>query len=216
MRILFDSKQTQFKSPFGTLTPGQRCKLSIHVPSAVQATRVVCLVQRENGEPYGVPVVLSEENGWHFLWEELPLRVGGETFEYSVRETKVKDYLADLSVSTDENGTTCFTLKNTWTPEYGVLALTKRDFADPETLLCGAGFELYLKVDAGTENAVYVPGTVDGYGILWAEFTTDENGSFTVENLPVCESLVQSLRETFKEGLVVHIEVFVPNNLRSS
>ena len=146
----------------------------------------VSLIQ--NGEPYGVPVLLSEENGWHFLCEELPLRVGGETFEYSVRETKVQDYSADLSVSTDENGTTCFTLKNTWTPEYVVLELTKRDFADPETLLSGAGFELYLKVDAGTENAVYVPGTVDGYGILWAEFTTDENGSFTVENLPVCES----------------------------
>ena len=53
MRILYDSKLLAHKDPFGTLTPGQRCKLTIHVPSAVQATRVVCLVQRENGEPYG-------------------------------------------------------------------------------------------------------------------------------------------------------------------
>ena len=51
MRILYDSKLLAHKDPFGTLTPGQKCKLTIHVPSAVQATRVVCLVQRENGEP---------------------------------------------------------------------------------------------------------------------------------------------------------------------
>ena len=29
MRILYDSKQPQFKTPFGTLTPGQVCTLHI-------------------------------------------------------------------------------------------------------------------------------------------------------------------------------------------
>ena len=53
MRILYDSKLLAHKDPFGTLTPGQKCKLSIHVPSTVQATQVVCLVQREDGTPYG-------------------------------------------------------------------------------------------------------------------------------------------------------------------
>ena len=52
MRILYDSKLLAHKDPFGTLTPGQKCKLSIHIPAAVQATKVVCLVQCENGEPY--------------------------------------------------------------------------------------------------------------------------------------------------------------------
>ena len=42
MRILFDSKQPQFKSPFGTLTPGQECTLRIHVPATVQASSVTC------------------------------------------------------------------------------------------------------------------------------------------------------------------------------
>ena len=40
MRILFDSKQSQFKTPFGTLVPDQSCTLNIHIPSSVQATRV--------------------------------------------------------------------------------------------------------------------------------------------------------------------------------
>ena len=50
MRILFDSKQTQFKSPFGTLIPAQECTLCIHIPASVQAKKVECCIQCENGE----------------------------------------------------------------------------------------------------------------------------------------------------------------------
>ena len=53
MRILYDSKLLAHKDPFGTLVPGQKCKLSIHIPVAVQASKVVCHVQREDGEPCG-------------------------------------------------------------------------------------------------------------------------------------------------------------------
>ena len=49
MRILFDSKQLQYKNPFGTLPPGQECTLNIHIPSAVQATRVDCLFDSADG-----------------------------------------------------------------------------------------------------------------------------------------------------------------------
>jgi len=49
MRILYDSKQPQFKTPFGTLTPGQVCTLHIHIPASVEATRVTCILQYENG-----------------------------------------------------------------------------------------------------------------------------------------------------------------------
>ena len=49
MRILFDSKQPKFKSPFGTLTPDQVCTLNIHVPSNLQATAVNCILTEENG-----------------------------------------------------------------------------------------------------------------------------------------------------------------------
>lgn len=49
MRILFDSQQIQYKNPFGTLEPDQECTLTIHIPSSVQATRVECIINYENG-----------------------------------------------------------------------------------------------------------------------------------------------------------------------
>ncbi len=50
MRILFDSKQLQYKSPFGTLVPDQVCTLNIHIPATVQATKVTCILNYEHGE----------------------------------------------------------------------------------------------------------------------------------------------------------------------
>ncbi len=52
MRILYDSKLLIHKDPFGTLTPGQKCRLNIHIPSTVQASRVVCHLLYESMEPY--------------------------------------------------------------------------------------------------------------------------------------------------------------------
>ena len=40
MRILYDSKLSQYKTPFGTLTPGQECILHVHVPTSVGASMV--------------------------------------------------------------------------------------------------------------------------------------------------------------------------------
>ena len=51
MRILFDSKQPQFKTPFGTLVPGQECTLHIHIPTTVGATAVSCRLQSQHGQP---------------------------------------------------------------------------------------------------------------------------------------------------------------------
>ena len=51
MRILYDSKQLQFKKPFGTLTPDQECTLQIHVPASVQATGVTCELLYDDHSP---------------------------------------------------------------------------------------------------------------------------------------------------------------------
>ena len=50
MRILYDSKLLQFKSPFGTLTPNQVCTLNIHVPASVQAKKVLCILNYADGD----------------------------------------------------------------------------------------------------------------------------------------------------------------------
>ncbi len=51
MRILFDSKDIQFKDPFGTLRAYQECTLRIHIPAAVQAQKVICEVLKEDHTP---------------------------------------------------------------------------------------------------------------------------------------------------------------------
>ncbi len=51
MRILFDSKQLQFKDPFGTLIPGQTCTMNIHIPTSVCATQVEIRLLQEDGAP---------------------------------------------------------------------------------------------------------------------------------------------------------------------
>ena len=64
MRILFDSKISQFKTPFGTLTPGQNCTLHIHIPSTVQATAVTCLIRNEDQSPaLSVPMEYQKKKG---------------------------------------------------------------------------------------------------------------------------------------------------------
>ena len=50
MRILFDSKLPQFKTPFGCLTPNEECTLTIHIPASVQTTSVTCVLNYEHGE----------------------------------------------------------------------------------------------------------------------------------------------------------------------
>ena len=49
MRILYDSKLLQHKTPFGTLVPDQICTLTIHIPSSVQANTVICDIGHEDG-----------------------------------------------------------------------------------------------------------------------------------------------------------------------
>ena len=64
MRILFNSKELFHKDPFGTLTPGEECRLTVHVPCSVQATMVQCIVSREDGTAaLTVDMPLSEQKG---------------------------------------------------------------------------------------------------------------------------------------------------------
>ena len=64
MRILFDSKQTIHKDPFGTLTPGQNCTLNVHVPSSVGAVKVECIIRLDGTDNEIIrPMTLSAEKG---------------------------------------------------------------------------------------------------------------------------------------------------------
>ena len=64
MRILFDSKKTMFKEPFGTLSVGQTCTLHIHIPSDVGAVQCQCLLFADDGgKTVTVPMFQEEVRG---------------------------------------------------------------------------------------------------------------------------------------------------------
>ena len=61
MRILYDSKLLRYKDPFGTLTPGQSCKLHVHVPLSVGAEKVTCELLNEDNSPAMTVTLTAEE-----------------------------------------------------------------------------------------------------------------------------------------------------------
>ena len=64
MRILYDSKKSIYKSPFGTLTPGQSCTLNVHIPVTVGTVSAECMFCREDGAPaFSIPMVRAESRG---------------------------------------------------------------------------------------------------------------------------------------------------------
>ncbi len=69
MRILFDSKKTEYKQPFGTLTPDEKCTLHIHIPVSVPAVSVKCVFNWENGAPaFCVPMDCTETRGSYHIF----------------------------------------------------------------------------------------------------------------------------------------------------
>lgn len=84
MRILFDSKKPEFKSPFGTLIPGQVCSLHLHIPSAVVAHRVEIVLCYENGSPARyLDMHRREQRGAYDIFEgEFSLFAPGLYFYY--------------------------------------------------------------------------------------------------------------------------------------
>ena len=70
MRILYNSRQLQHKTPFGTLTPGQACTLTIHIPSAVKTQKVLCVINQENGcHAMNVELLFLEHRGAYDIYQ---------------------------------------------------------------------------------------------------------------------------------------------------
>ena len=60
MRILFDSKAPEYKTPFGCVTPEQICVLRIRIPVTVRAERVCIQIEGESGLPYQTQAMEKE------------------------------------------------------------------------------------------------------------------------------------------------------------
>ena len=70
MRILFDSKQEAFKSPFGVLTPGKTCTLHIHIPVSVQTREAeIVLCAQDGAELRTIPMAYEKTVGPYEYWQ---------------------------------------------------------------------------------------------------------------------------------------------------
>ena len=67
MRILFDSKLSQFKTPFGTLLPGEACRLRVDIPASCRTVKAEVRFLREDGvtEVFRAPLRKTEGNELH-------------------------------------------------------------------------------------------------------------------------------------------------------
>ncbi len=94
MRILFDSKQLCFKTPFGVLKPAQRCTLHLHIPKTVQTTEVFIVLLREDGEQLRrEPMALEQEHGPYEIYAgDFALDECGLYFYYFFLHTKTTDF----------------------------------------------------------------------------------------------------------------------------
>ena len=91
MRILFDSKLSQFKTPFGTLIPGERCRLRVDIPVSCQAVKAEARMMRDDGvtQAFCVPLQRAEENELYEAWSgEFSFEAAGLYFYYFFITTK--------------------------------------------------------------------------------------------------------------------------------
>lgn len=69
MRILFDSRQEQYKTPFGTLRAGDSCILHIDIPETCGATAVTLMIENCDEQPCREVAFEKERvNGAYTLW----------------------------------------------------------------------------------------------------------------------------------------------------
>lgn len=69
MRILYNSRDLQYKTPFGTARTGQSCFLRIDIPKTCAAVRVTLVAEDCDGKPYReIPFSRAGETADYVLW----------------------------------------------------------------------------------------------------------------------------------------------------
>ncbi len=87
LRILYDSAKAEYKSPFGCIREGERCKLSILVPKSTDAKSVNVMIEQEGGQKLTVPLGFAcDENEYCRFSGEFVLSTAGLYFYHFVVE----------------------------------------------------------------------------------------------------------------------------------
>lgn len=69
MRILFDSKSSIHKRPFGCLKENEMCHISLHIPKDVNTKRAFLILEKEDGLCISVPLTIKSEKDDFELFE---------------------------------------------------------------------------------------------------------------------------------------------------
>ncbi len=124
MRILFDSKLPEFKTPFGTLIPGQSCTLHIHIPETVPTTKVECILCNPDGSLYkAVLMPFQRQIGAYHIF----------CGEFSLEDTGL--YFYHFYITTRDGGFRLFKYGNDTNMEDGALwqiSCVPADFHTPD------------------------------------------------------------------------------------
>lgn len=94
MRILYNSKDPEFKTPFGTITEMQECKISLHIPKSCFTESVNLIFLREDKSEYcKFDMELSGENEYYEIYSVLfSLSVPDLYFYYFIIRTKNESF----------------------------------------------------------------------------------------------------------------------------
>ena len=91
MRILFDSRELEYKRPFGTLTVDQTCELRVKTPKEIETRSIQLVLERDDGSALEFPFVWAggedaydvfrcefsiDANGLYFYWFRVTARSG--------------------------------------------------------------------------------------------------------------------------------------------
>lgn len=84
LRILFNSQDPAYKTPFGTVTPGEICTMTVAIPRSCQTTQVELVLQREDGAAFReVPFLLDRtEEPYEYYQVRFSLEEPGLFFYY--------------------------------------------------------------------------------------------------------------------------------------
>jgi len=173
MRILFDPFALEYKSPFGTLVPGEACSIAIRIPVTCRTEQVSLVLLTEKGEEYAsFRMALQEREGDYDLFRThfaLPCEgLWFYRFHVKTENEKFSLYRQGLQDTNMEEG------------ELWQLSCVPKDFCPPESFRGKVMYQIF-------PDRFYKEGDCDLTGKLLPysvhedlrdvpEFLPDENG----------------------------------------
>ncbi len=69
LRILYDSRYPEYKTPTGCLRPHESCHISVGVPNSCRLRKGALILEREDGLSLTVPLTAKKEQGAYQFWD---------------------------------------------------------------------------------------------------------------------------------------------------